>query len=200
MTSKAYHFLTNIGPIGKVSHFLGQPSGIDFNDLPAAVQQFRNSLLQSKPIGISQTGCGILDRWYERFDFAQSLLQLGAKSLAFLLAHLLEFIKSQINRFVDSCDHSLINTVARRLECAWNSSQHIDIQLTANRKILLHLFKRTDVARNKWSIQFVRNLSGSVQTNSRVYTTTRQPRANTALNRRLERGQFRTNPQVNIEK
>src|SRR6185295_4731191 len=150
MTSKAYHFLTNIGPIRKVSHFLGKASGIDCNDLPAAVQQFGNSLLQSKPIGICQTGCGVLDRWYECFDLAQSLLQLVAQSLTPLLAHLLEFIKSKINRFVDGGNHSFINAIARGLKCAWNSSQHVDIQLTANRKILLHLFKGTNVARNKW--------------------------------------------------
>src|SRR5262245_55927887 len=100
MTSQTHHFLADVGTIRKVGYLLSQPRGIYFNNLATPVEQLGNTLLQPQPVGICQSGCGALDSWYERFDFAQSLLQLVAKSFALLLAHLLKFIKSQINRFI----------------------------------------------------------------------------------------------------
>src|SRR5689334_22092159 len=67
VTTQADHLFTHVTTVRKVSNFLRQPHRIDFDDLPAAVQQFANAFLQTQPVSICETGGRGFDYGHERF-------------------------------------------------------------------------------------------------------------------------------------
>jgi len=60
------------------------------------------------------------------------------------------------------------------MERSGYSSDHINIQLTRDVKIPLHLFQRVHIPGNQRSIEFIINLGSSFKVDGHIYSSARQ--------------------------
>src|SRR6266545_3488576 len=99
MAPQPNHFFAHVAAVGKIRNFLGQPCGIDLDQLTVAAQQLSNPLLQSRTISINQSRRGVFDCRNESVYLIYPLRHFLPERLTFLRAHVFEFSKGFGERF-----------------------------------------------------------------------------------------------------
>src|SRR6266545_5763568 len=132
MTPQANHFLAYVAAVGKICNFLGQPCGIDLDQLTVTAQQLSNPLLQPRTISIDQSRRGVFDCRNESVYLIDPFRHFLPERLTFLRAHSFEFSKGFGERFLNTRDRVIAKPLASGLKCRSESRQNVNIEVTSD--------------------------------------------------------------------